>query len=282
MRVIKNIASLRLAVKNAKAQKRNIGFIPTMGALHEGHCSLIRKCRRENDLTVVSIFVNPKQFGPKEDFAAYPRPEKKDNLLAKKEKVDIIFHPSEKEMYPTGFLTCIQVDKLADTLCGASRPGHFRGVVTVVAKLLNIVAPDVLYLGQKDAQQVVVIKQMIADLNFPVAVQICPIVREGDGLAVSSRNSYLTPRQRQEAPVLFASLKRAKITVLEGAYDAKRIIRLLRIDIEEHSSGTVDYIACVDADTLVPLSRVKGKVMIALAVRFGQTRLIDNVIFYAS
>ena len=279
MRVVKTIKSLRCAIKKIKSQNKKIGFTPTMGALHKGHLSLIRKSRRENDFTIVSIFVNPKQFGPKEDFKSYPRPEKKDILLANKEKVDIIFYPSEKEMYPTGFLTSINVETITGVLCGASRLEHFRGVTTVVGKLLNIVTPDVLYLGQKDAQQAVVIKQMTADLNFPAAIKICPIIREPDGLAMSSRNKHLTLHQRATAAVLFRSLKGAKISVLAGERNAIRIIRVIRAEIEKHSSGKIDYIACVNADSLLELKQLKGKVMIALAVRFGQTRLIDNIVF---
>jgi len=282
MRVVKTIKSLRLLIKKAKAKNKRIGFVPTMGALHEGHLSLIRKCRRENDITIVSIFVNPKQFGLKEDFAAYPRQEKKDNLLAKKEKVDIIFCPSGKEMYPTSFLTSIQVDAITETLCGASRPGHFHGVTTVVGKLLNIVTPNVLYLGQKDAQQAVVLKRMVADLNFPCTIKVCPIIRERDGLAMSSRNAYLTKRQRREAPILFESLKETRKKVLAGERSAANVIRLIQKNIEKHSSGKIDYISCVNANSLLPLKQTKGVVLIALAVKFGRTRLIDNIIVRAS
>jgi len=250
-----------------------------MGALHEGHLSLIRKSRRENAITIVSIFVNRKQFGPREDFSSYPRPEKKDILLAKKEKVDIIFYPSEKEMYPTSFLTSIGVDQITDILCGSSRPGHFRGVTTVIGKLINIVTPNALYLGQKDAQQAVVLARMVTDLNFSVSIKVCPIVRETDGLAMSSRNSYLTSQQRKEASVLYESLKQAKKNILTGEHNATRIIKLIRKQVKKHSSGTIDYIACADANSLIPLKHIKGKVMIALAVKFGRTRLIDNIIF---
>ena len=279
MRIVKTVKSLRCAIKKIKSPSKKIGFVPTMGALHEGHLSLIRKSRRENDIVIISIFINPKQFGPKEDFKSYPRPEKKDILLAKKEKVDIIFYPSEKEMYPTGFLTSIDVDAITNVLCGVSRPEHFRGVTTVVGKLLNIVSPDVMYLGQKDAQQIIVLKRMIADLNFPVTVKACPIVREPDGLAMSSRNKYLTPCQRETATVLFKSLKDAKKKVLDGERNAAKIIRVIQASIEKHSSGKIDYIACVNADSLLPLKQLKDKVMIALAVKFGQTRLIDNITF---
>ena len=261
-------------------KNQSIGFVPTMGALHDGHLSLIRKSRRENDITIVSIFVNPKQFGPREDHSTYPRLEIKDILLAKKEKVDIIFYPSEEEMYPTSFLTSVRVDQLTDVLCGPSRPGHFQGVATIVGKLLNIVTPDVLYLGQKDAQQAAVLKRMVTDLNFPVSIKVCPIVREADGLAMSSRNSYLTSRQRAEAPVLYQSLKKAKRKVLTGERSPTKIINLIRNQIKKQSSGRIDYIACTDANSLIPLKRIKGRVMISLAVTIGRTRLIDNIVFH--
>jgi len=279
MRIIKSIQSLRISIKKIKAQNKTIGFIPTMGALHQGHLSLIRKSQRDNNTTIISIFVNRKQFSPKEDFSTYPRPAKKDILLAKKENVDIIFYPSEKEMYPTSFLTSIKVDRITGILCGSSRPGHFRGVTTVIGKLINIVAPHVLYLGQKDAQQAVVLMRMVTDLNFSVSVKVCPIVREADGLALSTRNRYLTSRQRSEAAVLYESLKQAKKKVLAGERNATRIISVIRKQIKKHSSGTVDYIACTDADSLISLKRITGRVMIALAVKFGRTRLIDNIIF---
>ncbi len=280
MRIVKTIKSLRSIINQEKAKKKKIGFVPTMGALHEGHLSLIRKCRRENDVVVVSVFINPKQFGPKEDFSVYPRPEKKDKLLAKKEKVDIIFYPSGKEMYPSGFLTNINVGQITASLCGASRPGHFQGVTTVVGKLLNIVDPNTLYLGQKDAQQIAVLKQMIADLNFSVTVKVCPIVREPDGLAMSSRNKYLTKAQRKEAAVLNQTLTQGQKKVLAGERKASNIIRQARTMIEKQTSGKIDYIACVNADSLIPLKQLKGKVLFALAVKFGRTRLIDNITFH--
>ncbi|MBN1870535.1 MAG: pantoate--beta-alanine ligase [Candidatus Omnitrophica bacterium] len=281
MRVVRTIGSLRQEIKKIKSREKTIGFVPTMGALHEGHLSLIRKARRENDVVMVSVFVNPKQFGPKEDFQAYPRPEKKDILLAKDEKVDIIFHPSEKEMYPTGFLTSISVEGITGILCGASRPGHFRGVTTVVGKLLNLIEPDILYLGQKDAQQAIVIKRMVADLNLPVTVKICPTIRDDDGLALSSRNQYLTPDQQQEAPILFRALKIGKKNILNGERNAAKIVDCIRKTITKHSKGKVDYIVCVNADTLAPVEWIKGRIMLALAVKFGQTRLIDNIVVRA-
>lgn len=279
MQVIRSIESVRRAVSNAQSAGGRVGFVPTMGALHEGHRSLIRRCRRENDLVVLSIFVNPAQFGPAEDFARYPREQKKDKKLAKEEKVDIIFCPSIKTMYPKGYLTYIDAGKLAESLCGRFRQGHFRGVATVVGKLLNIVAPDVLYLGQKDAQQAVVIRRMIRDLNLPVAVEVCPTVRDSDGLALSSRNRYLSQAQRTEAAVIYRALKEARARGRQGERDAHALVRRIRSKILSESSGTVEYAACVHADTLAPLKKIEGRILIAAAVRFGRTRLIDNIIF---
>lgn len=280
MQVIRSIKSLRRAVAKAKSAGQRVGFVPTMGALHEGHLSLIRRCRKENDLVILSIFVNPTQFGPAEDFARYPREEKKDKKLAKQEKVDIIFYPSVKTVYPKGYLTYIDVEKLTQPLCGQSRPGHFRGVATVVGKLLNIVAPDVVYLGQKDAQQAAVVRQMVRDLNFPVAVTVCSTVRDIDGLALSSRNGYLSPAQRKEATVIYRSLREAKARARQGERRAGTLLRGIRSRILRESSGVPEYIECVQAQTLVPLKRIEGKVMIAVAVRFQKTRLIDNIVFH--
>lgn len=281
MRVIRSVNVLRRFIQGVKADRKTVGFVPTMGALHDGHRSLIRRCRRENDVVVLSIFVNPKQFGPGENFRKYPRREKLDKVLAKKEKVDIIFMPTENSLYPEGYLTYIEVEKLTRGLCGRSRPGHFRGVTTVVGKLLYIVAPDALYLGQKDAQQAAVLARMIRDLNFSVAVKICPTIREADGLAMSSRNQYLTAFQRREAAVLYRALKDARQSVLAGNRSAAKIAGGIRSRILRESLARVDYIECVEADTLVPLKRIQGKVMIALAVWFGRTRLIDNIIVHA-
>ena len=277
--IITNSAkNLKNVLARLKSRNKTIGFVPTMGALHNGHLSLIRKSRRENDIVVLSIFVNPKQFSPKEDFSKYPRPEKKDELLAKKEKVDIIFHPSEKEMYPAGYLTNIHVEKLDRVLCGKFRSGHFKGVTTIVGKLLNIVSPSTLYMGQKDAQQTVIINKMITDLNMPVKLRVCPIVREKDGLALSSRNSYLSEKQRKEAVVLYASLTEAKKSIQEGCRSAKAIIRRIESNIKKCSSGRIQYVECVKADTLEHAKKLEGRIMIALAVYFGRTRLIDNLI----
>jgi len=248
-----------------------------MGDLHEGHRSLLRKSKLENDLTVLSIFVNPLQFGPQEDFRKYPRDKKKDEMLAKKEKVDIIFHPSEKEMYPASYLTYVENPALSQSLCGEFRPGHFKGVTTVVSKLLNIVTPDVLYLGQKDLQQAVVIQKMVADLNVPVKVKICPTVREKNGLALSSRNTYLTPQQKQEAAILYQSLQQARKLIQNGEHNPKVIVHTIKKMMQTTHISSIDYIECVQAADLTSLNVLKGNVAIALAVWFGRTRLIDNI-----
>jgi len=277
MKIVRTIKQLRRLIQTAKQRGKTIGFVPTMGALHKGHVLLMRRCRKENDLAVVSIFVNPKQFGPKEDFKHYPRNKQKDISLAKRENVDIIFYPSVDEIYPSRYCSYIDVGHLTKGLCGKFRPGHFRGVATVVGKLLNIVTPGTLYLGQKDAQQCVIIQQMIRDLNWDTKVKIIPTVREADGLAMSSRNQYLTDRQRQEAPVLYQSLRLAKQHISEGKRQAKTICAMIRRFVQGKTSGAIQYIECVDAQTLTPLRVLKGSVLIALAVWFGETRLIDNI-----
>ncbi len=278
MRVIKSIQSLQRLIQKAKRSGESIGFVPTMGALHQGHQSLIRCCRRENKITVLSIFVNPQQFGPHEDFLRYPRPGRLDKMLAEKEKVDIIFTPTEKTMYPDGYQTTVIVGDRAQGMCGRFRPGHFQGVATVVIKLLHIVMPDRLYLGEKDAQQVAVLRQVVRDLNFPVTIRVCPTVREKDGLAMSSRNRYLSAIERNEAAVLYHALQEARFHIRQGMRNAGTILRRIRSRIQRQSSATIDYIVCVDRATLKPLVTVHGKVMLALAVRFGRTRLIDNIL----
>ncbi len=281
MRVIRSVRSIQQFIKKAKSAGKTVGFVPTMGALHDGHRSLLRRCRRDNGIVVLSVFVNPKQFGPKEDFAKYPRRERADKELAKEEKVDIMFVPSAKEMYPEGYCTYIEVEKMTRVLCGKFRPGHFKGVTTVVGKLLNIVTPDVLYLGRKDAQQTAVVTRMVQDLNFDVTVRVCPTVREADGLAMSSRNQYLTGREHKQAAVLYRSLKEARQSVIAGNHSVTAIIGKIRSRIRRETSGRIDYVECVDAGTVMPLKRIQGKAMIALAVWFGKTRLIDNIIVQA-
>jgi pantoate--beta-alanine ligase len=278
MKIITTISKMQAFAAKARRQGKQIGFVPTMGYLHLGHASLLKKCKKENPICVLSIFVNPTQFGPNEDYRRYPRNKKHDEMLAKKEKVDIIFYPSVKEMYPSGYLTYVSVEKITNVLCGHSRPGHFRGVVTIVAKLMNAISPDILYLGQKDAQQVAVIKQMVSDLRWPTRVNVVPTVREKDGLALSSRNRYLSPEARRQAVSLYQSLCLAQKLIAKGERDSRAIIQQMTKMIKQNSLSKIDYISCVDAKTLLPVKRLKGDILIALAVFFGKTRLIDNIL----
>ena len=277
MKIIRSIKAMQDFSKKAHKSGKIIGFVPTMGALHEGHLSLLRKSKKENDITVLSIFVNPTQFGPKEDFKKYPRPFKKDKRFAKKENIDIMFFPSAVEMYKNDFTTYVEPGKLAKGLCGPFRPGHFRGVTTVVTKLLNAVLPDVMYLGQKDAQQAVILQRMAEDLNFPVSVKILPTVREKDGLAMSSRNIYLNPQDRKNATVIFKSLKEAQ-KLIRKERSASQIKNFIRNRIQSVRPQKIDYVECVDVKTLDRLGRIKGKILLAVAVWFGKTRLIDNIV----
>lgn len=278
MKVILDSQKLNNEVKKIKSSKGTIGFVPTMGALHQGHLSLIKQAVKDNDKAVVSIFVNPAQFGPKEDLKKYPRFLKKDFALCRKAGVDLVFVPDTKSMYPEGYSTFVEVKELADKLCGACRPGHFRGVATIVAKLLNLVEPDVLYLGQKDAQQAIIIIRMIKDLNFPVKVKIMPTVREKDGLALSSRNIYLNREQRKIAPVLSEALSFAKLLIDNGQRDAVRIISQMKRLINRKKFAKIDYVSIVDLEKLENLKKINKKCLIALAVKIGKTRLIDNAI----
>lgn len=264
--------------KEARHKNKTIGFVPTMGALHQGHLSLIRKARQENDVVAVSIFVNPTQFDPKEDFKKYPRDLKRDACMCRREEADILFFPDVKEMYPPGYKTYVHVEELSEVLCGAFRSGHFRGVTTVVTKLFNIVQPDIAYFGQKDAQQAIIIKKMVEDLNIPVRIKVMPTVREGDGLAMSSRNAYLGPEERRDAVVLHRALSLARNLIRQGNDKSSDIIRRIKQLIEKKKSVRVQYIAIVDLKELKPINRIKGKVLIALAVWVGKTRLIDNTI----
>jgi pantoate--beta-alanine ligase len=255
-----------------------IGLVPTMGSLHEGHLALVRFARRHCDSVVVSVFVNPLQFGPTEDFGRYPRDFRRDRALLAAAGVDVVFHPDVKAMYPAGFATSVEVERLSRGLCGRSRPGHFRGVVTVVSKLFNIVRPDVAVFGQKDAQQAFIIRRMARDLGYDLRVFVVPTVREPDGLALSSRNVYLTPAQRSDAPVLHRSLALARRMVRNGERSAARIRAAMRGMIVRESGGRVDYVEIVDTSDLAPVRIVRGEALIALAVFFGRTRLIDNLI----
>ncbi len=277
MKIFRSLKPLQQALRQIRREKTSIGFVPTMGYLHAGHAALLHKARRQNSVVVLSIFVNPHQFGPSEDFSRYPRDFKKDEKLAKKENVDIIFYPSEKIMYPTEILTSVAVSRLSQTLCGAFRPGHFTGVATVVAKLLNIVQPDVMYLGQKDAQQVAVLKKMVLDLNFPTHISVLPTIREKDGLALSSRNSYLTLQERQLAPMIYQALKSAKALIDKGERNTQKINQFIRQTITQAFPAKFDYVECVDAQQLQPLSQLRGQILIAVALWLGKTRLIDNV-----
>ncbi|MDP2923282.1 MAG: pantoate--beta-alanine ligase [Candidatus Omnitrophota bacterium] len=278
MRIIRNIKPMQEASKKARRNNQTIGFVPTMGALHQGHLSLIRRARRENALVVVSIFVNPAQFSPQEDFKKYPRNFKRDIRMCKSEGVDIIFYPDKKEMYPDNYRTYVMVEGLSDVLCGKFRPGHFKGVATVVIKLFNIVHPDIAYFGQKDAQQAIIIKKMVEDLNLPLKIKVMPTLREKDGMALSSRNAYLKPNERRDALVLERALNLAKDLVGQGKRNSSQIIRKMRQLIEQKKSAKVQYISIVDLENLKPVAKIKEKALIALAVSIGRTRLVDNII----
>ncbi len=279
MQIVNTIEDLRRLVLETRRSGRTIGFVPTMGYLHQGHLSLMQQARQENDLVIASVFVNPTQFGPNEDFDAYPRNPEQDRALMASVPVDAAFFPSVEALYPEGYATYVEVEgSLTSGLCGASRPGHFRGVATVVLKLFNLVQPDRAYFGMKDAQQVAVIRRMVRDLHVPVAVVGCPIVREPDGLAMSSRNVYLDPEERQDALVLSRSLQAAAALVQGGERQAETVIRRMQDLIAAVPSARVDYISLTDANSLEPVSALQGTVLAALAVRIGKTRLIDNTV----
>ena len=254
---------------------KSVGFVPTMGYLHAGHLSLVAKSNLQCDLTVVSIFVNPAQFGPQEDLNTYPRDFEHDLNLLQQYKVDYVFFPSAEMMYPAGYLTWVEVDKLSSVLCGASRPGHFRGVATVIAKLVNLVKPNYMFMGEKDYQQCIVLETMLRDLNFPTEIVRCPIIREPDGLAMSSRNKYLNSDERQKALCLSQALKLAQTLIKEGEKETSVLQKKMSALITQ-AEGRIDYIAFVDRDTLQPVNAVTDKTRILLAVYIGKTRLIDN------
>jgi len=274
MRLSHTIAEMRAARQGLAAP---VGFVPTMGYLHEGHLALVRRARGECASVVVSIFVNPTQFGPGEDYARYPRDLPRDLALLAAEGVDLVFHPEPAEMYPPGHETYVEVGSIATRLEGASRPGHFRGVATVVTKLFNIVQPDRAYFGQKDAQQVAVIKRLVADLNLPVDIVVVPTVREPDGLAMSSRNTYLNPRERQAATVLWRALCCARERWQAGERDASRLRREMTAVIQAEPLARIDYVSLAHPETLEELETVTGPALASLAVRIGTTRLIDNI-----
>jgi pantoate--beta-alanine ligase len=278
MRVITTIHEMQSEIKRQKNQSRSIGFVPTMGFLHEGHLTLIKKARNENDVVVLSIFVNPLQFGPDEDYDSYPRDFDRDSALAESEQVDFLFFPSVGEMYPSSPSIQITVLDRTDVLCGKSRPGHFNGVATVLTKLFNIVMPHRVYFGLKDAQQVAVVDGLIKDFNFPIELIPVDIIREQDGLAKSSRNVNLLPEERIQAPVLYKSLQAAKSSIGRGERNTQNIIKIVSKMIETETNGRIDYVEVYSYPQLKPLKRLSGTVIIAIAVKFSAVRLIDNLI----
>jgi len=278
MEIAKTIELTKKFVAAARRQDKTVGLVPTMGALHIGHVSLIQTARKQTDFVVISIFVNPTQFGPSEDFDKYPRPFDDDLQICREQGVDLVFSPDTNQMYPTQNITWVNVEKLTESLCGRTRQGHFRGVTTVCAKLFNIVQPDVAFFGQKDAQQAVVIKRMVADLNMPLKIRICPTVRESDGLAVSSRNKYLSESERKDAMLLYKSLQKAKQLIQAGVTEPEKIIAETKKILAQSSLFEPEYIEIVDPETLEPLEPVTGAVLIAVAARCGSARLIDNIL----
>ncbi|THE15114.1 pantoate--beta-alanine ligase [Bacillus timonensis] len=279
MKVITSIQEMQQYMKSLKLEGKTIGFVPTMGYLHEGHLTLINKARSENDVLAVSIFVNPLQFGPNEDFDSYPRDFESDRKLAENNGVDVLFHPSTEEMYPTKMSLTAVVHSRINVLCGRQRNGHFDGVATVLVKLFNIVQPDRAYFGLKDAQQVAVVDGLITDFNFPITLVPVAIVREEDGLAKSSRNVNLTPQERLESTKLYESLQMAKREIEKGQRNPKVIEELIKKHITGHTSGVIDYVEMYRYPELDELSELKGRIIIALAVKFTKARLIDNITF---
>lgn len=278
MKIVSTIEEVRAQVSTWKKEGNTIGFVPTMGYLHEGHMSLI-DAAGENDKVVVSIFVNPMQFGPNEDLASYPRDLEHDAKMCEEHGVDLIFHPTPEEMYGENFNSYVDMNVLTQELCGLSRPVHFRGVCTVVTKLFNIVAPDKAYFGQKDAQQLAIIKRMVKDLNMPLTVVGCRIVREEDGLAKSSRNTYLSGEERKAALVLSRSIFLGKELVEKGETDCRKIIAAMTEEITKEPLARIDYVKIVDLETMQQVTEIKGGILTAIAVYIGKTRLIDNFMF---
>lgn len=277
MKVTRTVGETRDIIRNWKRADLTIGFVPTMGFLHEGHASLIKKCREENDKVVVSVFVNPTQFGENEDLEAYPRDFERDAALCEKMGADLIFHPEPEEMYQET-CTVVSLTTLPDYLCGKTRPTHFKGVCTVVAKLFNIITPDNAYFGQKDAQQLAIIKKMVADLNFDIKIVGCPIIREEDGLAKSSRNTYLNVEERRAALCLSKAVNKGQEVIFSGC-DSKMVIEQMCEIIQKEPLAKIDYVSIVDALTMQPVEQVERPVLVAMAVYIGKTRLLDNFIF---
>ena len=279
MEIIRTVADMKARAAAWKAEGLSIGLVPTMGSLHEGHESLMDAARAASDRVVVSVFVNPIQFGPGEDYEAYPRDLERDARICERHGVDVVFHPEVDDMYAPAHNTFVVMETLTDSLCGASRPGHFRGVCTVVTKLFNIVTPDRAYFGQKDAQQLAVIKRMVKDLNMPLTITGCPIIREEDGLAKSSRNTYLSPEERKAALVLSRSIFLGKEMVEKGERDCKKILASMTAEIEKEPLAKIDYVKIVDLDTMQQVEKIDRGFLAAIAVYIGKTRLIDNFMY---
>jgi pantoate--beta-alanine ligase len=277
MRICESVEQMRQARVLMRPDRR-VGLVPTMGALHEGHLSLVRAAREQCHSVIVSIFVNPLQFGPNEDLAKYPRTFEPDCKLLEREKVDVLFAPSVDDMYPKNAVTYVTVEGMSEKLCGRSRPGHFRGVTTVVAKLFHIVEPELAFFGQKDAAQCAIIRRMVRDLNFPVEVIVCPIVREPDGLAMSSRNAYLSPQERTSALVLYRALTEVKAHFDQGQQNAAKLVEAGKQVLSQEPGARLDYLAIVDPDTLDPIVDIGGESLVAVAAFVGGTRLIDNIL----
>jgi pantoate--beta-alanine ligase len=277
MRICESVAEMRKA-RVLMRQDRRVGLVPTMGALHEGHLSLVRAARAQCDSVVVSIFVNPLQFGPSEDLAKYPRPFERDRELLEREKVDILFTPSVDDMYPKNAVTYVTLEGMSEKLCGRSRPGHFRGVTTVVAKLFHIIEPELAFFGQKDAAQCAIIRRMVRDLNFPVEIVVGPIVREPDGLAMSSRNAYLSPQERKSALVLYRALGEVQKRFDQGERNTERLVETGKQVLSQEPGARVDYLETVDPDTLDPTSEIRSETLVAVAAFVGGTRLLDNIL----
>jgi len=278
LKVIDDIHRMATFSKILKKESKTIGFVPTMGYLHDGHISLIKAAKQHTDTAIASIFVNPKQFSPGEDLDKYPRDIKRDEEMARLAGCDVLFYPSAEDMYPDNYATYVNVERLTNTLCGLSRPGHFRGVTTVVAKLFGIIKPDIAYFGQKDAQQAVVVKKMVEDLNMDIEIKVMPIVRDGDGLAMSSRNMYLSEKERKDALCLNQALIKAEAAVKSGERHAPKIIAMISDIIKNKPTARIEYIEVVDAKTLKAVDVIVGETLIVLAVFIGKTRLIDNVV----
>lgn len=278
MEIIQRILPMKESSKKARSDGKVIGFVPTMGFLHEGHLTLVREAKKMSDIVVVSIFVNPTQFGPAEDFEKYPRDPTRDAELLSNENIDVLFMPKPEEIYPSNYHTYVKVRDLSETLCGVTRPNHFEGVTTVVMKLFQIVEPHFAFFGQKDAQQLVIIRRMVKDLNMDVEIVRVPIVREPDGLAMSSRNTYLSPEERKAATVLYRSLDHALARIEEGERKTRTILKEMKEIIQTEPLARLDYLAAVDLVELKDLKTLKGKSLVAVAAYFGNTRLIDNII----